>query len=80
MRKGLEVHQETKENIFKTLGRKIDGGEGCNGGSGYIRQERMERIREQYERALGEVKDFMRDTRDRTKDMDSINIRGRETS
>ena len=39
----------------------------------------MERIREQYERALGEVKDFMRDTRDRTKDMDSINIRGRET-
>ena len=37
----------------------------------------MEGIREQYERALGDVADLKRYFRDRNKDMDSFNIRDR---
>ena len=37
-------------------------------------------MREQYESALGDVKDLARDMRDRTKDMDMINIRDTEVS
>ena len=42
--------------------------------------EEMDGMREHYERALGDVKNLTRDTRDKNKYMESINIRGRETS
>ena len=37
-------------------------------------------MREKYDRALGDVKDLTRDMRYMTKDKESINIRGTETS
>ena len=40
----------------------------------------MERMREQYERSLGDVKDLMRDLRDSNKDTEREKIRDRETS
>ena len=39
--------------------------------------EDMEGMREKYDRYLGDVKYLTRDTRNRTKEMESINIRDR---